>query len=205
MFFKGVLASLAGPAPNYDMQRILATRNPREACLMNGMVTWCSMFPRYLMIAGITVLALAFCMPQLRAMAKPDFEKVLPHCVERPVVPAGVVGFLLAGLVAAFMSNFAATLNAAPAYVVNDIYKRFINPNAGGKKEVALSRIVVARVSRRRHRLRPAHHQHHGRDDVAGRRALRRLRHGQRAQVVLVALQRLRLFLGHDQPALAAR
>src|SRR6185437_11308149 len=28
MFFKGVLASLAGPAPNYDMQRILATRNP---------------------------------------------------------------------------------------------------------------------------------------------------------------------------------
>jgi len=40
------------------------------------------------------------------------------------------------------MSNFAATLNAAPAYVVNDIYKRFINPNAGGRREVALSRIV---------------------------------------------------------------
>ena len=78
MFFKGVLASLAGPAPNYDMQRILATRNPREACLMNGMVTLVLMFPRYLMIAGITVLALAFCMPQLQAMAKPDFEKVLP-------------------------------------------------------------------------------------------------------------------------------
>ncbi len=33
MFFKGILASLAGPAPNYDMQRVLATRNPREACL----------------------------------------------------------------------------------------------------------------------------------------------------------------------------
>ncbi len=30
MFFKGVLASLAGPAPNYDMQRILATRTPRS-------------------------------------------------------------------------------------------------------------------------------------------------------------------------------
>jgi len=38
MFFKGILASLAGPAPNYDMQRILATRDSREACLMNGMV-----------------------------------------------------------------------------------------------------------------------------------------------------------------------
>jgi Na+/proline symporter len=140
MFFKGVLASLAGPAPNYDMQRILATRNPREACMMNGMVTVVLMFPRYLMIAGITVLALAFCMPEIRDMAKPDFEKVLPIVLQ--YIPPGVIGFLLAGLAAAFMSNFAATLNAAPAYVVNDIYKRFINANAGGKKEVFLSRIV---------------------------------------------------------------
>jgi Na+/proline symporter len=141
MFFKGVLASLAGPAPNYDMQRILATRNPREASLMNGMVTLVLMFPRYMMIAGITVLALAFCMPQLQSQGKPDFEKILPLVLSEQV-PTGVVGFLLAGLAAAFMSNFAATLNAAPAYVVNDIYKRFINANAGGKKEVALSRLV---------------------------------------------------------------
>src|SRR5882757_3985101 len=49
MFFKGVMASLAGPAPNYDMQRILATRNPREASMMNGMVTVVLMFPRYMM------------------------------------------------------------------------------------------------------------------------------------------------------------
>ena len=37
MFFKGILASLAGPAPTYDLQRILATRNPTDACKMNGM------------------------------------------------------------------------------------------------------------------------------------------------------------------------
>jgi solute:Na+ symporter, SSS family len=141
MFFKGVLASLAGPAPNYDMQRILATRNPREASLMNGMVNVVLMFPRYLMIAGITVLALAFCMPVFRSQGNPDFEKILP-LVLTGQVPTGVLGFLLAGLAAAFMSNFAATLNSAPAYVVNDIYKRFINPEASGKKLVALSRTV---------------------------------------------------------------
>ena len=141
MFFKGVLASLAGPAPNYDMQRILATRNPRKACLMNGMVTGVLMFPRYMMIAGITVMALAFTMPALQSTAAPDFEKILPLVLSTQV-PTGVLGFLLAGLAAAFMSNFAATLNAAPAYVVNDLYKRFINPNAGGKKEVMLSRVV---------------------------------------------------------------
>ena len=40
--------------------------------------------------------------------------------------------------------------------------------------------------------------QHHRSDDVDRRRALRRLRDGQRAEMVLVAVQRLRLFLGHD-------
>ena len=141
MFFKGVLASLAGPAPNYDMQRILAARTPREASLVNGMVTVVLMFPRYMMIAGITVLALAFTMPQLKAMGTPDFEKILP-LVLYGQIPRGVLGLLLAGLAAAFMSNFAATLNAAPAYVVNDLYKRFMNPQVTGRKEVSLSRWV---------------------------------------------------------------
>jgi Na+/proline symporter len=145
MFFKGVLASLAGPAPNYDMQRILATRNPREACLMNGMVNVALYFPRYMMIAGITILALAFCMTDLRAMDKPDFEKLLPIVLSQ-YVPAGVVGLLLAGLLAALMSNFAATLNAAPAYIVNDIYKRFINPGMTPKAQVSWSRVASIAV-----------------------------------------------------------
>jgi SSS family solute:Na+ symporter len=141
MFFKGVLASLAGPAPNYDMQRILATRNPREACLMNGMVNVVLYFPRYMMITGIAALALAFCMPELRAMEKPDFETLLPIVLTQHV-PAGIVGLLLAGLLAAFMSNFAATLNAAPAYIVNDVYQRFIEPDCPPRKAVRLSRLA---------------------------------------------------------------
>lgn len=145
MFFKGVLASLAGPAPTYDLQRVLATRNPREACMMNGFVNVVLYFPRYLMVAGLTVLALAFCMPELRAMPKPDFEKILPIVLSQDV-PAGVVGLLLAGLLAAFMSNFAATINAAPAYIVNDIYKRFINPDSTPAKQVWLSRVSSVAV-----------------------------------------------------------
>jgi len=145
MFFKGILGSLAGPAPNYDMQRVLATRNPREACMMNGMVCCVLYFPRYMMIAGITLLALAFCLPELRAMEKPDFERLLPIVLTKSV-PAGVVGLMLAGLLAAFMSNFAATINAAPAYLVNDIYKRFINPNSSGRTDVWMSRAASIAV-----------------------------------------------------------
>jgi solute:Na+ symporter, SSS family len=145
MFCKGVLASLAGPAPNYDMQRILATRNPREARMMNGMVCVVLYLPRYLMITGLTVLALAFCLPELRGMEKPDFEKLLPIVLSKHI-PAGVVGFLLAGLLAAFMSNFAATINAAPAYLVNDIYKRFVNPGSSPRSQVRLSRLASVGV-----------------------------------------------------------
>ena len=66
----------------------------------------------------------------IRAMGtNMDFELVLPYALGR-FVPVGLLGFLIAGLLAAFMSNFAATVNAAPPYFVNDIYKRYINPNA---------------------------------------------------------------------------
>jgi SSS family solute:Na+ symporter len=141
MAVKGVLASMAGPAPDYDMQRILATRSPREASLMSAWVNVVLMFPSYLMSTGIVMLALAFCLPDLRAMATPDFEKILPIVLTR-YVPVGVLGVVLAGFISAFMANFAATLNAAPAYLVNDIYKRFYNPGVSGRVEVNLCRLA---------------------------------------------------------------
>lgn len=142
MLFKGLLVSAAGPAPNYDMQRVLATRNPKEAAKMSWFVSIVLFFPRYMMITGLTVLALVFLTPQLKAMgANLDFEMVLPYALKN-LIPVGWVGLLLAGLLAAFMSTYAATINAAPAYVVNDIYKKFINPNAHPKKYVHISYIV---------------------------------------------------------------
>lgn len=112
---------------------------------MNGMVNVVLYFPRYMMITGIAALALAFCMPELRAMEKPDFETLLPIVLTQHV-PAGIVGLLLAGLLAAFMSNFAATLNAAPAYIVNDVYQRFIEPDCPPRKAVRLSRLASGLV-----------------------------------------------------------
>ncbi len=54
-------------------------------------------------------------------------------------VPVGLVGVLLAGLLAAFMSTFDSTVNAGAAYLVNDIYKRYLNPNATTKRYVHFS------------------------------------------------------------------
>jgi Na+/proline symporter len=139
LLFKGVLISAAGPAPNYDMQRVLSSKNPREASMMSGWVNIVLTFPRYCLITGLTILAVVFFSDQIRGMGTHmDFELVLPNALAN-FVPAGLLGFLIAGLLAAYMSNFAATVNAAPPYFVNDIYKRFINPDASPRTYVRLS------------------------------------------------------------------
>jgi len=143
VLFQGILKSMAGPAPNYDMQRVLATRSPKEAAKMNWFVNVVLIFPRYVLITGITVLALVFFSSELHDMGtRIDFEMILPYII-RNILPVGLVGLLLSGLFAAFMSNYAATINAAPAYVVNDIYKRFINPHASDHTYVRLSYITT--------------------------------------------------------------
>jgi Na+/proline symporter len=121
------------------MQRVLSAKDPREASMMSAWVNIVLTPPRYVLVMGLTVLAAAFYGPNLRAMGtNMDFELVLPYALGR-FVPVGLLGFLIAGLLAAFMSNFAATVNAAPPYFVNDIYKRFINPHASPKTYVRLS------------------------------------------------------------------
>jgi Na+/proline symporter len=127
--FKGVLVSAAGPAPNYDMQRILAARNPKEAAMMSGLVTVVLYVPRYFMVAGITVLALIFLRGSVTSGEGIDLEQVLPIVI-RDFVPAGLAGLLIAGLLAAFMSTFSGTINAAAAYLVNDVYRRYVRPAA---------------------------------------------------------------------------
>ncbi|MDZ4698838.1 MAG: sodium:solute symporter family protein [Rhodothermales bacterium] len=139
MLFKGYLASAAGPAPNYDMQRVLSARTPREAAKMSGFVSLVLLVPRYMMITGLTVLALVFFSDELNAMGSGvDFELVLPFAM-REFIPTGLLGLLIAALLAAFMSTYAATVNAAPAYIVNDIYKRYIRPDAPQKTYVRMS------------------------------------------------------------------
>ena len=133
MIFKGIFASLAGPVPSYDMQRVLSTKTPRDAARMSGMTILVLYFPRYLMIAGFGVLSLVYLQPELQAMGSNiDFETILPIAIER-FVPIGFKGLLLAGLLAAFMGTFAAFINAAPAYIVNDLYKKYLHPNASNK------------------------------------------------------------------------
>lgn len=142
MLFKGVLSSMAGPVPNYDMQRILATKSPKDAAKMSSLVSLVMFFPRYMMVAGLSILAIVYMGPDIQAQGTQfDFEQILPFAINN-FVPVGLTGLLIAGLLAAFMSTYAASVNAAPAYFVNDIYRRYLRPDADSRTYVRMSYIV---------------------------------------------------------------
>ncbi|WP_165734220.1 MULTISPECIES: sodium:solute symporter family protein [unclassified Polaribacter] len=130
--FKGFFASIAGPTPSFDMQRILSTKTVKEAAYMSGFTNLVLFIPRYLLIGGVVVIALVVLAPQMAAnpnFVGGDLEILLPQVINFHV-PVGIKGLLLAGLLAAFMSTFSAFVNAGPAYIVNDIYKKYFKPEA---------------------------------------------------------------------------
>jgi SSS family solute:Na+ symporter len=141
MLFKGVFASLAGPAPNYDMQKVLSTRSPEEASKMSGFVSIILLPIRYSMIIGLTILALLYynqISGDLHIPGGTDFEKILPATINN-FLPVGLMGLVLTGLLGAFMGTFSGTLNAAQAYLVNDIYLKYVNPEASNRKVISMN------------------------------------------------------------------
>ncbi|MGC9343813.1 MAG: sodium:solute symporter family protein [Bacteroidales bacterium] len=58
----------------------------------------------------------------------------------RMFLPAGLLGLVVASLIAAFMSTTASQLNWGSSYLVNDFYGRFYNPKATEKQKVRFGR-----------------------------------------------------------------
>lgn len=82
------------------------------------------------------------------AKAFPDVDdQFLKHDIAYPgmisKMPKGLLGVIVASLIAAYMSTIATHLNWGSSYVVNDFYKRFIKPNAPEKELVLVGRISM--------------------------------------------------------------
>ena len=106
---------------------------------MTGFVSIVLLPIRYSMVIGLTVLALLY-YNQLYLKGPDgitDFERVLPATINT-FLPVGVLGLVLTGLLGAFMGTFSGTLNAAQAYIINDIYVKHINPKASTKKVITI-------------------------------------------------------------------
>ena len=71
----------------------------------------------------------------------------LGHDVAYPAMltflPPGLLGLVAASIIAAFMSTLSTQLNLGASYLVNDFYKRFLNPDASNKETVNMGRFFT--------------------------------------------------------------
>ena len=67
----------------------------------------------------------------------------------REFLPSGLLGLVVASLIAAFMSTTASQLNWGSSYLVNDFYGRFYKPEATEKQRIRFGRVstVVLMIS----------------------------------------------------------
>ncbi|MGQ0814733.1 MAG: sodium:solute symporter family protein [Gemmatimonadota bacterium] len=62
-------------------------------------------------------------------------------------LPVGVLGLVVASLLAAFMSTVSTLINWSASYMTNDLYARFLRPNASQKELVTAARVASVIVT----------------------------------------------------------
>lgn len=125
----------------YMIQRFMAAKNEREVGLLS--VFWIFLLSfRWPFIMAIAILAVSL---SASGHVIENPEVVLPT-VLMELFPAGIKGLLVAGLLAAAMSTYVAIVNSGAAYWVNDIFQRFIKPEADRKELILHSRLASVAI-----------------------------------------------------------
>ena len=135
---------------SYIAQRMLAAKSERDA-------TWGTLFfnaAHYALRPWpwiIVALASMLVYPQLS-----DIQTALPHVDPKLIghdmaypamlrfLPSGVLGLMVAGLLAAYVSTISTHLNWGTSYLVHDLYRRFAKQDATEAHYVMVGRIVTA-------------------------------------------------------------
>jgi len=133
----GLLLNMSGAGGHYGEQRFLATRSSADAAKA-GCAWGFFSIPRWAMIAGFVFLAAS------GLVGSADPEKILPVVIVQ-MIPAGLRGFLIAALLAAFMSSFSSTINAAASMVVRDMVQP-AKPQLSVKALIRISYIATVLV-----------------------------------------------------------
>ncbi|MBN1853024.1 MAG: hypothetical protein JW829_09885 [Pirellulales bacterium] len=131
---KGFALGAGGPQQLYDLQRFLAARSPREASLA-GMIWGIGLTPMFMVSAAVGVIGMIRWGGNL---SNPD---QLYPVVIGTMLPIGLKGIVLAGLIAAFMSTFSSTVNAGASYMTNDLYQKYVRRGATQAHYVWASRV----------------------------------------------------------------
>ncbi|NJB84272.1 SSS family solute:Na+ symporter [Lewinella marina] len=137
----------------YIVQRMLGAANLTEARRGTIAAAFFKLLPVFIfIIPGIITFALAASgkMPQLAEnlldadgnIINANAQQVFPMLVAK-VLPAGIRGLVVAGLLAALMSSLAGVFNASSTLFTMDLYSKF-RPNVSEAQLVRVGRIATA-------------------------------------------------------------
>lgn len=122
----------------YVAQRMMSTRNEKESMLSSlifQILHYCIRPWPWILVA----LAAVVLYPELMETA-PRQGYVMAM---KDFLPAGLKGLLLASFLAAYMSTISTQLNWGAGYLSNDLYKRFVKPEASDKRLVSVTRVFT--------------------------------------------------------------
>jgi len=135
---------------SYIAQRMLAARTEGDA--LKGTLFF--NFAHYALRPWpwiIVALASMIVYPQLSDIqtAFPNMDPtLLGHDIAYPAMlkflPVGFLGLMVAGMIAAYVSTLSTHLNWGTSYLVNDFYRRFLQPGLEERQYVFVGRIVTA-------------------------------------------------------------
>ena len=133
----------------YIGQRLCSARSPRDAQAGAFLFTVGNYVLRpwpWILIGLVSLILVPKGMDALpgsmEAKILADREAAYPLLMEK-LLPAGVLGLVMVGLLGAFMSTVDTHLNWGMSYLVNDVYARFIRKKAGAREVVFVSRLGV--------------------------------------------------------------
>ena len=137
----------------YIGQRLCAARTPRDAQAGAFLFTVGNYVLRpwpWILIGLVSLILVPKGMDALpgtmEAKILADRETAYPLLMGR-LLPAGVLGLVMVGLLGAFMSTVDTHLNWGMSYLVNDVYARFIRKKAGAREVVLVGRLGVLAMS----------------------------------------------------------
>jgi Na+/proline symporter len=131
----------------YVAQRMLSARDEREATAATLFfnVAHYALRPWPWILVALSSMIVFPTLDSIRTAFPNLSESVIGNDLAYPAMltflPAGLLGMVVASLAAAYMSTIATHLNWGSSYVVNDFWRRFVEPQASERKLVTVGRV----------------------------------------------------------------
>lgn len=125
------------------IQRYQSARTPAEAAksVWLGALLYLPVSAVFFFI-GTGLFAYYEIHPGLPAEVAKQPDKVFPYFIAH-ALPIGLAGLLIAGVAAAAQSTVSSSLNCGATLILNDVYRRFLNPHASERKALLVLRLTT--------------------------------------------------------------